>query len=189
MLYSLCTQWQTSGSCLARQTRLPWAPVSIQIRVGDFGVELSEASKLNRFKGFVEITIGQVHADFRIADEFHVAYAMNIGDSKRQVMRSLQGCLVCGRSDERTHCHDCGALYCSREHQKEDWPRHKSYCKADKEHRHRVHTNFRRIAKNKGWAQIWYGVIDVPHPWATNQNPLETKNVDNFSRDLCFYVL
>ena len=135
--------------------------------LGDFGIELSEASKLNAFKGFVEITIGQVHADSRIADEFHVAYAMNIGDTKKQVMSSLQGCLVCGRSNERTHCHDCGALYCSREHQKDDWPRHKSYCKAVKAHRHHVHTNFKRMAKNKGWAQIWYGVIEMPHPWAT----------------------
>ena len=50
----------------------------------DFGIELSEASKLNALKGFVEITIGQVHADSRIADEFHVVYAMNIGTLKNR---------------------------------------------------------------------------------------------------------
>ena len=39
-------------------------------RLEDFGQELSEANKLNPFKGLVEITIGKMRADSRIPDEF-----------------------------------------------------------------------------------------------------------------------
>ena len=134
--------------------------------LSDFGIELSEVTPLSALKGFVEITIGQVQVDSRIPDEFIVACAMNIGDTKKQMTRAL-GCLVCGTSAKRTHCLDCGSLYCSRQHQKDDWPKHKSYCKAVKAHRELVHTNFMRMVKNQGWAQIWHGVIDVPHPWTT----------------------
>jgi len=133
-------------------------------RLGDFGIELSELSKLNRFKGLVEITIGKVRSDTRIADEVHVTHSMNIGDTDRQLNNALQRCLVCGRPNTRTHCPDCGGLYCSREHQVEDWPRHKAHCKAVKRRR-LVHTNVMRMAENKGWTQLWYDVNDVPHPW------------------------
>ena len=134
--------------------------------LSDFGIELSRATPLNAYKGFVEITIGQVPVGSRIPDEFHVAYAMNIGDTTKQLTRAL-GCLVCGKSSKQTHCLDCGALYCSRQHQKDHWPQHKSYCKAAKARRVLTHTNFMRMLQNQGWSHIWYGVIDVPHPWST----------------------
>ena len=135
----------------------------------DFGTELSENSKLNCCKGFVEITIGQVQANARIPDDIRVACAMNIGDTKQQVERALQGCLVCGKANKRTHCKDCGALYCSRDHQTEDWPRHKAYCKSVKEQTRRVYNNLISMAKNQRWSQLWYGLIDVPHPWPTRR--------------------
>ena len=132
-------------------------------RLEDFGQELSVLSKLNRFKSLVEITIGKVRA--QVQDELRVTHAMNIGDTERQLKNALQRCLVCGRPNVRKHCPDCGGLYCSREHQVEDWSRHKAHCKAVMDRGRRVHTNVMRMAKNKGWTQLWYDVNEVPHPW------------------------
>ena len=132
----------------------------------DFGTECSELNELCRFKGLVEITIGKVHADSRIADEFTVTHAMNLGDTEHQMTRASQKCLVCGRPNTRSHCMVCDAVYCSREHQEEDWPRHKTYCKTVKERRRRrVHTNVKLMAENEGWIHLCYGVTHVTHPW------------------------
>ena len=136
-------------------------------RLEDVGKELVVMSPLNRFKGLVEVTMGKVHADIvsRLVDELHVTHAINISDTEKQLKKALQRCLVCGRPNTRTHCPDCGALYCSREHQVEHWPRHKAFCKSVKKRTRRVHTNVMRMAENKGWTQLWYDVSDVPHPW------------------------
>lgn len=128
-------------------------------RLEDFGKILQEGSMLNRFKGFIEINIGKDLADNRIPDDVHVTFAMNIGDTDGQLKRALQKCVVCGICNVRTHCLDCGALYCSREHQLDDWARHKSYCKVVKTRTRRVYSNLVRMANNKSWSQLWYSAI------------------------------
>ena len=42
----------------------------------------------------------------------------------------IKACRVCGKVEETKKCKNCGAIfYCGKEHQRKDWPNHKTGCK------------------------------------------------------------
>ena len=58
--------------------------------------------------------------------------------------KRLTGCEVCGKKEELMFCSGCEQVcYCSREHQKADWKRHRGACKSWQQDPNNPHSFFR----------------------------------------------
>lgn len=64
------------------------------------------------------------------------------------------GCAVCGNSDKLLRCSKCrNILYCSRDHQRLDWERHRKPCKKQAALLKEVQKNLEQSVANENHSQ------------------------------------
>lgn len=102
----------------------------------EIGAESKAVYKLSPHISRVGVSTSQAYVTLNVC-EMSTVSAAKLSTSATTISRTQASggvqpgmkCMVCGQFDRLLRCSRCkAAVYCSREHQKLDWKRHKSLC-------------------------------------------------------------